>query len=327
MRNESLYRQWRILHLIYGNSADGISLQNLADEFNVSKRTIRRDITNLSSVGFPVYDEVDKHRGKQVFYYIHPGYKIPEIQFSISEVMSMLLAYKTSNLQNEDESFKSALNKITATIPAEMRTFLNTAQHTILQDNSLRIVENEQNVQKIQFLQEAVSLKKQVIFSYVSAKKQTPEKRTVSPYAIKPYRSNFYLAGYCHLRKEIRVFALSRIADLKLSGANILKTDFDGGSFFGSGFGIFIDKPETAKLRFNKRVAYLIRERIFHENQKLNELNSGEIELEIPISGYQEIKGIILSYGKDVKVLEPAELKDEIKEEIIGMNKLYNFLI
>ena len=77
MRNQSLYRQWHILHLINQNRLTGISKGELAKEFGVSKKTIARDITNLSTCGFPLYEDQDSERENQVFYYFTQGYRLP----------------------------------------------------------------------------------------------------------------------------------------------------------------------------------------------------------------------------------------------------------
>ena len=79
--------------MLFNNSIRGISKQQLADEFSVSKRTIMRDVENLSISGFPVYDEIDMDREGQVFYYMWNKYKIPEISFSYSELLAFYLLY------------------------------------------------------------------------------------------------------------------------------------------------------------------------------------------------------------------------------------------
>ena len=66
MRNQALYRQWQMLYLINQHRLSGISKGELATHFGVSKKTIARDITNLSSCGFPIYEDQDIDRANQV---------------------------------------------------------------------------------------------------------------------------------------------------------------------------------------------------------------------------------------------------------------------
>jgi len=322
MRNESLYRQWRILHLIYKNGNRGISITNLADEFDVSTRTIRRDITNLSSVGFPIYDEI---RDKQLFYFIHPNYHIPEIHFTLAEIISMYLAYQTSRFKRKDdeEPFLSAIKKISSTIPDEMRKFLKKMEKNIISDNSFGLKEQNEMLNKLQIIQQTIIRKKRIRINYFSPLNKEFKTRTISPYGFKSYQNNFYLAAYCHSRKDIRIFALNRISNVKILQSNIYETDFDLESYFDSGFGVFSDKLFKVKLKFSEKASYFAKERILHKEQKITELDDGSIILELPAKGLFEIKRFVLSYGKDVKVLEPEELKQLIKEEIKEINNFY----
>ena len=322
MRNESLYRQWRILHLIYKNGNRGISNTNLAEEFSVSTRTIRRDITNLSSVGFPIYDEI---RDKYLFYFIHPNYHIPEIHFTLAEITSMYLAYQTSQFRRKDdeEPFLSAIKKISSTIPAEMRKFLKKMENNIISDNSFGLKEQNEIFEKLRKIQLAMIQKKRVRINYFSPINKEYKARTISPYGFKSYQNNFYLAAYCHSRKEIRIFALNRISKVKILTNSIHETDFDLESYFDAGFGVFSDKLFKVKLKFSEKASYFVRERILHKEQKITELDDDSIILELPTKGLFEIKKFILSYGKDVKVLAPEELKRLVKEEIREINNFY----
>ena len=325
MRNESLYRQWRILHLIYKNGNRGISITNLSDEFSVSKRTISRDITNLSSVGFPIYDEIDQAREKQLFYFIHPNYHIPEIHFTLAEIVSMYLAYQDSRFKRKDdeEPFLSALKKISSTIPDEMRKFLKKMEKNIIADSSFGLKEQNEMIDKLQIIQQAIIRKKRIRINYFSHINKEFKARTISPYGFKSYQNNFYLAAYCHSRKEIRIFALNRISQIKILNISIHEIEFDLESYFDSGFGVFSDKLIKVKLKFSENASYFVKERILHKEQKIIELDDGSIVLELPAKGLFEIKRLVLSYGKDVQVLEPEELIHLIKEEIREINNFY----
>ncbi|MBC8384857.1 MAG: transcriptional regulator [Candidatus Cloacimonetes bacterium] len=311
--------------MIYKNGNRGISLQNLADEFGVSKRTIRRDITNLSSVGFPIYDEVVQSRNKQVFYFIHPNYHIPEIQFSLAEIISMYLAYQTSGFKYGDaeEPLFSAIKKISSTIPEEMRKFLQKMEKDIIADDSFKIRKHDEILEKLQVIQQAIIKKKRVKFKYFGPKNKESITRTISPYGFKSHQNNFYLAGYCHSRKEIRIFALNRITNVRIQPHEIHEIEFDLESYFDSGFGVFSDELIAVKLKFSEKVAYFIKERIFHKDQKLSESADGSLILEMPAKGLFEIKRFVLSYGKEVQVLEPEDLKRSIKDEIGSISRFY----
>ncbi|RLC51814.1 MAG: hypothetical protein DRZ79_02175 [Candidatus Cloacimonadota bacterium] len=325
MRNEALYRQWQILHLIYQNGSRGISLQNLADEFGVSKRTIRRDITNLSAVGFPIYDEVDNSRGRQLFYYIISNYRIPEIQFSLPEITELYLAYLTfeSYYKNDSNPLAAALKKINSTIPEEMRNFLKRMNKDIIPDDSLTLKSSENLIEKVRLIQQAINGGKRINFQYFNPFKKEYSQREVSPYGFKSYQKNFYMAGFCHSRNKIRTFAVNRISELKIISKKILKQELDLKSFFDDGFGIFSGNLRWVELHCSAEIAYFIKERNWHPQTKFQDLPDGSVIMKLPVNGFLEIKRFILSYGSNIRVLKPVALKKIIAEEIAEMKKLY----
>jgi len=325
MRNESLYRQWQILHLIYKNGSRGISLQNLADEFGVSKRTIRRDVTNLSTVGFPIYSEVDNSRGRQLYYYILSSYHIPEIQFSLPEITELFLAYRAFELYHKDNTnpLATAFKKINSTIPEDMRTFLKKMNKDIIPDSFSTLKTSDNLITKVRLIQQAINNENRIEFRYFNPLKKEYSRREVSPYGFKSYQKNFYLAGFCHSRKEIRTFAVNRISELKISRKKFLKREINLKSFFDDGFGIFSDQLHWVKLHCSAQIAYFVKERNWHPQTEFQDLQDGSTIMKLPVNGFLEIKRFILSYGKEIKVLEPEILKEIIIEEIAAMKKLY----
>ena len=136
MRNEALYRQWGILQRINNSRNSGVSKQQLADEFHVSKRTIARDITNLSTSGFPITDDIDMERGGQVFYFMYERYQFPELSFSYTETLALYLLYTMYTPINPFlyDSFKGIIEKISSTIEPETLKFMKELQQYFLPD-------------------------------------------------------------------------------------------------------------------------------------------------------------------------------------------------
>ena len=79
-------------------------------------------------------------------------------------------------------------------------------------------------------------------------------------------------------------------------------------------------------LRFSPFRARWIREQIWHPDQKMRELPGGGLELELPVADYREIKMRILSFGSDVEVISPEDLRLEVAKEIKRMQRLYSDL-
>jgi len=322
MRNQSLYRQWRIIHMIYNHRNAGISKQQLADEFRVSKRTIARDIENLSVSGFPIYDEIDVNRRGQVFYYMSKQYMIPEISFSFPEFLSVYVLYKVYTPLNPFlfKFFKNVIDKISATLPQETKKFLEKLQKTFLPDLYPLIQEDDPD--KMFLISETIIRNKKIRFQYQSMKKE--KTFCITPLGMKFYHNNFYLAAYYKKRDIVLTFALNRMTNLTITSMKADEVDFDIDAYFHKGFGFYQGDIFTVKLQFSADVKRIIQERTWHPEQKLSENKDGSIILEMPASSLDEMMWFVLSYGRNVKVIEPEDLKNKINEELKKIQEMYN---
>jgi len=147
----------------------------------------------------------------------------------------------------------------------------------------------------------------------------------VDPYRIWFFNGTFYLVGHCHLRNEIRIFALERIKMLKLTDRQFtVPEDFDFEDMMRASFGAFKGKPERVRIRFDKEVAGYVEERVWHSSQKLHPQNDGSLIFDADIAVNEELKTWILSWGPSAEVLQPQKLVDEIHGDILRMADKYS---
>jgi predicted DNA-binding transcriptional regulator YafY len=138
------------------------------------------------------------------------------------------------------------------------------------------------------------------------------------------FQGVWYFCGYCHFRKEIRDFALDRIANIKILNEKFeFQKNFDLREYLNRAFRIYKGDTKKIKVWFDSYQARWIKERIWHESQEIEELENGEIILTIE-GNTEEIKRWVMSYGSHCKVLEPESLRKEIEEEIKRLNELYS---
>lgn len=325
MRNQSLYRQWHILHLINQNRLTGISKGELAKEFGVSKKTIARDITNLSTCGFPLYEDQDSERENQVFYYFTQGYRLPDYTLSYEDILNLSLASKLwqeSSLVNS-ENIKNLLRKIDSNLDKSIMKFYRDVQKALISDSTGIVPSSEEMNQNLSQLIKAILNYKKVAFDYYSVQNQKHSHKEVSPLSIKYFNHNFYLAGYYKKIDQVIVFAINRIESLVVSDSPQDEVAFDSDVYFNSGFGIYTGDVFNVKLMFYPPTADYIAERIWHPEQKLTLLEDKSIILEMPANSLSEMKKFVLSYGAKVKVLEPEELAELIKYEIKLISEIY----
>lgn len=148
-----------------------------------------------------------------------------------------------------------------------------------------------------------------------------PETREIHPYHLISHSGESYLLAWCTSRKAARIFALSRIGQLELLERKFERNpevDVDG--WLRNSFGIFYSgkevKEQQVKLRFSKAQAPYILEREWFPGQKTVAGKDGSLELLFKVKHLYEATRWILSWGKDVCVLEPAELREAVKEEL-----------
>jgi len=181
-----------------------VTANTLAETFEVSPRTIYRDIQNLIDSGVPISGEAG------VGYVIDKRYHLPPIMFDADEIEAIALGIgMVRNWTDEQFSAKaqSAFKKIQATLPApliqelhQISTFSAPSQYKIPWEVSFTQV------------RECIRRKNKIQFSYLDLKERTSQ-RTIWPLALVSFSPVWLLAGWCELRQSFRNFRLDRISD------------------------------------------------------------------------------------------------------------------
>lgn len=149
----------------------------------------------------------------------------------------------------------------------------------------------------------------------------------IQPYALKVFNRRWYLLGYLKEQEGLRIIALDRILALKVLSANFeLPDDFDANKYFANVVGIFVNKdlPVTkVRIRAYGDQADYLRSTPLHKSQSEGSSKYGEFaEFTYRLCVTPDLISQLLAMGDKVEVLEPAPLREEIKEQI---NKMFNF--
>lgn len=171
----------------------------------------------------------------------------------------------------------------------------------------------------------ALLRRKRIHIRYHARYNDQPTERDVSPQRLVYYRDNWYLDGWCHLRNDIRSFALDaieRIEILESRAKDVSSEALD--EVLGAGYGIFSGKEVTwAKLRFTPERARWVAAERWHSKQKGLFEPGGSYLLEVPFSHPQELMMDILRHGAAVEVVEPASLRGKVAEEARAIASQY----
>ena len=314
-RGDQLGRQWRIIQTLIA-SKFGKSAADLAEDLECHPRTVYRDLEALQVAGFPIYTE--RLDGKSIWSLLDTvKHQIP-IPFSLPELMAlhfgsdMMKVFRGTVFH---DSLESLFQKVKATLPPESKNFIKNVEQTLhlgikpyKQYSKFREIINRVN--------DASLNRKTVEMVYYTMSRKKESTRKVDPYKIWFLNGTFYLIGLCHVREEVRIFALDRIKMLHQTKDSFeVPEDFSFEEFIGPSFGVFQGEPVHIKVWFSPDVAGYNREKIWHESQNIEEQEDGSIIYEAEVAGTDEIKFWAMSWGSHALILEPDSLGDEIRTE------------
>lgn len=148
--------------------------------------------------------------------------------------------------------------------------------------------------------------------------------REVEPCKLIYYNWRWFLIGYCHLRKSIRIFNLSRIEEkVERLNKKITKCGEEIDNLLTKSFGIYkTGRIRNVKILFKGELAAVIEKQFWHPQQKVKRTKNGVI-LTVPVADWTEIKMKILQYGSEAEVIAPKELREIIKQEAKRIYNIY----
>jgi predicted DNA-binding transcriptional regulator YafY len=294
---------------------------SLAEQFEVSAKTAQRDIDFMRD---RLRCPLDYDSSQKGYFYDDETFSLPMVYLSSEEFSALLIARKML----KDISGGSIGHEISSVVD-KITNILK--KHSVAADHiddafSFQLIEYSPAPEAVfKAVLEGCLKKKCLSFTYYSPATEEKSERTVEPYHFFNYMGTWHTIGYCHLRNDVRDFALSRISDAKvLTKSFKTPADFDFKKYFLSTFGLY--KGKTTKevvLRFTPEKSKWIKDQIWHKDQKTRLLKDGSLEISFPVSDFSEIKREILKHGDAMTVIKPEGLRELIKSEAINIAKIY----
>lgn len=280
-----------------------VTAKELAERFEVSTRTIYRDIETLSSTGIPVYMSKGKGGGISLL----PDFVLNKVVLTDKEkedILSSLKALKTINLIETD----TALKKLSSLFGESNADWIEV-------DFSSWASNAENETEIFNTIKTAILSEKISSFSYASAKGEQIT-REVEPLKLCFKAGAWYLYAYCKKRCDYRFFKLRRIKELK-----ILEENFDRKTPKQVFFSKNTSEEEYVKLKlkFTPRSAF----RVYDEFDNYRQNEDGSFIVEVTYDKGEWIFGYIESFGDDCEVLEPPDIRKAIKIRLMNTLKYY----
>lgn len=295
----------------------------LGEEFEMSPRSILRDIEFMRDrMDLPIEYDGARHG----YYYSQEVSAFPSLQISEGELFALLVAEKALQ-QYRGTSFEkplvSALKKMSESLPETVSITFGEWDDSISFRTSAEPI---LDLGLFDTLAQATARREQLRLLYRKPGGKTEECRVVDPHHLANVNGEWFLFGYCHLRKDIRTFVPARMKKIEKTGEVFKRRKgFSVKEQLRDSFGVHSGRGEfQVVVRFSDRVADYIREKKWHPSQKLRELKDGELEMTLTLSSLVEVRRWILNWGRDARAVAPRELVEEVRAEAEAVLRQYD---
>ncbi|KRU46699.1 helix-turn-helix transcriptional regulator [Clostridium sporogenes] len=293
-----------------------ISASELAEKFEVSVRTIYRDIEAINLAGIPIVSQIGNKGG----FYIIDNYKINHQLLTLEDMISIIEALKNMNRFLDDKNVEVAIEKVKNIIPKEKKEVFDLHFEQMFIDTlPWGFKKCEEENLKYKIIHDAIDLKKCIAFDYRNSKSEY-NWREAEPLTLVFKGFYWYLFSFCKLKNDYRFFKLSRMENLALLDEKINKNRISYKEY------IDINKtqevPTRIVLKFNEKVRYRVDDCFHKDDIKIQE--DGSIIVDTYFLEDEWVYSMILSYGEYVEVIEPNHIREIIKNKCKKINDIYS---
>lgn len=296
---------------------------SLAKKIEVSSRTIQRDIEYMKDMyNAPIEYDYQKNG----YYYTELSFYIKSVTLSEGELFSVALfdqlleQYRNTPLEND---LRSVFKKIEMSLPNNITfdsSFLQ-SQTTFIPDQIGMI-----NPQNFETVFSALKNRHVLKFKYRPLQKTTWMEREINPLHAVCQKGNWYILGFCHDKQDIRVFNFSRMKDVVETKETFdFPSNFAPEKYFDKEIGIWLSATQkyTVELLISAEIGTFALERSWNKNQKIEQRDDGSVWVSFETTQLPEVKRWVLGQGKTVKVLNPPELIEQVREEVTAVLRMY----
>jgi predicted DNA-binding transcriptional regulator YafY len=310
-------RLYQYKALLSGRRA--LTAEDLMQRLEISRATLKRDIAKLrEQLHVPI--RFDRERGGYVLEQGqgHTDSELPGLWFNDQEILALVtIQHLLSDLAPGLLGPKLR--------PLQQRLTELMAKHGLEGDQvakRIRLVhagKRQLRIAAFEAVAAATMERKRLCVMHFNRQRGERIEREISPQRLVHYRDNWYVEAWCHLRVDLRAFAIDALSDVRIldtAAKEVSQKSLD--QTFGAGYGIFNGPPKNiAVLKFTPERARWVRREEWHPHQEgRDEADVGYV-LSVPYSDDRELLGDILKFGADVQVTAPRELRVKTQEALL----------
>lgn len=292
-----------------------VKAQEIADRFEISLRTVYRDVKALMEAGVPIGAEAGTG------YYIVEGYHLPPVMFNRTEAAALLtgekLMEKHSDHSNQQQ-FSNAMQKIRAVLRGTDKDFLES-----LDDNIAVIKTRPANVgdefpnRFLTEIQDALARQKVLSLDYYSHYNATSSRRDIEPIGIFHMHNSWHLIGYCRLRQDYRDFRADRIKSLSTTDQTFNKNSrLSLQEFIAKGQKENEEGLTEVKVRFSHDVTRFLAEQKYYYGFVQEKAEEKYVEMTFLYGSLPCFARWLLMLGSGATIISPLDMKDIMQTKI-----------
>ncbi len=273
--------------------ADYLSLESEMQDydFNISQRTFQRDVEDIRSI-----------------------YNI-DIQYDLSK-KAYTIVY--------DDALRGVQSRILEAF--DLFNALNVTDR--LSDFIFFENRQPQGTENLYVILTAIKKNKVITFDYYKFEEDNTSQRSVAPYSLKEFKNRWYIVAKDLKDEQIKIFALDRISNLETTRTDFhYPEDFNVADYFKYSFGITVgnesDKPQEILLSFNTLQGKYVKTLPLHESQQIIKDTPDELLIQLKLKINYDFIMELLSFGANVKVLQPEKLANQLLQTIQNMQQQY----
>ncbi|HVL35648.1 MAG TPA: YafY family protein [Burkholderiales bacterium] len=313
---ERLERFYKIDRLLKERTS--VPFEALQEALEVSPATLKRDLDYMRA-RFNAPIEWD--RGTRGYRFgsprAGPRYELPGLWFSAEEAHALLsMQQLLANLQ------PGLLEPHLKGLRERLASVLGTGDYPLTDiERRIRVLQpgrREARAEHFGVLANALLRRHRLRIRHYHRVQDRETEREVSPQRLVHYRDNWYLDAWCHLREDLRSFAVDAIrevAPVDTRAREVPREELD--AYLKSGYGIFAGRDvQWATLRFSPAAARWVSAQTWHSAQRARFAPGGAYVLELPYADHRELVMEVLKFGPDVEVLAPPELRARVAQAL-----------
>lgn len=293
-----------------------VKAQEIADRFEISLRTVYRDVKALMEAGVPIGAEAGTG------YYIVEGYHLPPVMFNRTEAAALLtgekLMEKHSDHSNQQQ-FSNAMQKIRAVLRGTDKDFLESLDDNIAVLKTTRPgnVEGEFPNRFLSEIQDALARQRVLSLDYYSHYSDSSSRRDIEPIGIFHMHSSWHLIGFCRLRQDYRDFRADRIKSLSVTDQTFKKNSrLSLQEFLAKGRQENEETLTEVKVRFSHDVARYLSEQKYYYGFVEESTKEKYIEMTFLYSSLPCFARWLLMLGSNATIISPANMKEILQTKI-----------